>query len=67
MSDLTSKASYTTSTLVTVLGGISLNEFAAITGAVLALATFLVNWRYKHLHYKLKKDGKDADAQNPCD
>lgn len=32
---------------------LNLNELVALGGLVLAAATFLINWRYRHLHYRL--------------
>jgi hypothetical protein len=37
------------------IGGLTANEFAAISGVVIAVAGFVVNWIYKHKHYKLEK------------
>ena len=36
--------------------GLTANEFAAILAAFVALATFLVNWFYRHKHFKLAAD-----------
>lgn len=41
------------SSLGTVAFSLSVNEVVALGGLVLALMTFLINWRYKHLHYRL--------------
>lgn len=35
---------------------LTVNEIVAIAGLVLAALTFLINWRYKHLHYRLAAD-----------
>lgn len=63
MSELTSKASYITSAAVTFGGGLSLNEFVALAGIVLGVGTFLVNWRYKHLHYKMERAKNVAEKK----
>lgn len=44
---------------------LNVNEAVALAGLVLALATFLINWRYKHLHYKLvqKKETNSVAPQ----
>ena len=39
---------------------LNLNELVAIGGLVLAAATCLINWRYKHLHYRLEAAKADA-------
>jgi hypothetical protein len=45
------------SSLGTAAFGLTVNELVAIGGLLLALATFALNWRYKHLHYKLAAKG----------
>ncbi len=46
-------ASYTASGGTVLIAGFTANEVAAIGGLLLALATFLVNWYYRHKHYSL--------------
>ncbi|MGY0794305.1 HP1 family phage holin [Azospirillum argentinense] len=41
------------SSLGTVVFSLNVNELVALGGLVLALLTFVINWRYKHLHYRL--------------
>lgn len=48
----TSIASYVSSGGL-VIFGMTANDFAVIVGVFLAAATFLLNWFYKHQHYKL--------------
>lgn len=36
------------SAVVTVIGGLTLNEWLAVTGIVIGIASFIVNWAYKH-------------------
>lgn len=55
-------ASYTTSGVITIWGGLAINEWLAITGIVLGIGTFIVNMVYKHLHYKLDKNRKISEA-----
>jgi hypothetical protein len=55
----------TVSAYVSSLGlsalSLNLNELVALGGLALAAATFLINWRYKHLHYRLAaKTRKEA-------
>ncbi len=45
---------------------ISFNEMIALAGLAIAAATFLINWRYKHLHYLLDKRARDV-SENPSD
>jgi hypothetical protein len=62
MSDIASKTSYSASAITTVVGGFNLNEVVALVGIALAVGTFLVNWRYKHLHYKIEKARLDETS-----
>lgn len=43
---------------VTGIAAWTVNEIAAIGGLLLAGMTFLVNWYYRHKHYKLSEKGK---------
>lgn len=36
-----------------IIFGMSANDFAVMVGLLLAVATFLLNWFYKHQHLKL--------------
>lgn len=49
-------ASYVTSAL-TVVAGLTINEWVALGGLCLAAATFAVNWYYKHKTFK-RNQGK---------
>ena len=51
----TSIASYTASGSL-VLFGMTANDFAVVIGMFFALATFIINWYYKHKHMKLIED-----------
>ena len=44
----------------------SFNELIALLGLAIAAATFLINWRYKHLHYVLEKETRDG-SERPND
>ena len=60
-----STLSYTTG--LTVAGfSFSFNELIAVAGLVIAAATFVINWRYKHLRYRLEKEALHA-AEKPRD
>lgn len=48
----TSIASYTASGSLMIFG-MSANDFAILFGAALAFGTFVINWVYKHKHFKL--------------
>lgn len=50
-----SQASYAASGGTFVLG-FTFEHWMMLAGFVLGLATFLLNWYYKHKHYKLAKD-----------
>ena len=47
--------SYTTS-VGTAIAGLAFNEWLMLGGMILTAGTFIVNWRYKHLHYKLQRE-----------
>lgn len=49
----TSNTAYIASGLTVAAGGLSFNEWMMLGGFLIALATFLVNWYYRHKHYKL--------------
>ena len=49
-----SKATYTLSGVL-MLFGFTLNDLALILGMVLGVATFCLNWYYKHQTLKVKK------------
>lgn len=52
MDKLTTPISYATSASMTILGGLTINDWLAVTGIVLGIATFAVNWFYKHKQSK---------------
>jgi len=49
--DSTSEVTYVASA-VTVISGLTVNEWGVIIGLVIAVATFAVNWYYKHKTFK---------------
>lgn len=40
---------------VAMIGGLTLNDWAAIIGATVAVLSFLANLVYKHRHYQLAR------------
>ncbi len=56
MTDPTSKASYLSSGLATAIGAITLSQWTAIIGIVLAIGTFLFNIWYKRKLLEYTKD-----------
>ena len=58
IAEVATSASYTLSA-GTVIAGLTINEVAAIGGLVLAIATFAINWIYRHRHYQLAKSQSD--------
>lgn len=48
---------------VAILFGLTANEFAAISGVVIALVGLLVNIYFKHQHLKLARESAKADEQ----
>jgi len=55
MQNATSATSYVTSGSIVGVGAWTANEIATAAGIALGLATFAVNWYYKHKHYQLAK------------
>lgn len=49
----TSTASYAASSGTMLVCSLTTNDIVMFIGAFCALATFAVNWYYKHKHYKL--------------
>ena len=46
---------------VTVVSGLTVNEWGVVCGLLLATLTFLVNWYYRHKTYELaKREQKDG-------
>ena len=56
---ITTVVSYAASGTLMV-GGLAMNELVAIIGLTLAIATFVVNWFYKHKHLQLARESKKA-------
>jgi len=46
---------------VAVVGSLTANDIAMITGAIVAVATFIINWIYKEKMYQLAKRQENAD------
>lgn len=46
-----------------VIFGLTANEFAAISGVVIALVGLLVNIYFKHQHLKIARESAKADEQ----
>lgn len=66
MVDRNTAAAYASSFGISALS-ITVNEFVAVAGLVLAFATFVVNWRYRHLHYRLAaRENKEINLE-PAD
>ena len=61
MDKLTTPVSYVTSATMTVLGGLTINEWMAVIGIILGIATFVVNWFYKHKQFKQAQKSREAD------
>lgn len=50
-----SRIPYAFSGINLAIGGVTLNEAVAVFGVILGIATFVVNWVYKHRDYALKQ------------
>ncbi|MEJ1409385.1 MAG: phage holin [Candidatus Sedimenticola sp. (ex Thyasira tokunagai)] len=60
IADLATGTSYTVSAGTMVVGGLTINEIAAVGGLLLGFATFAVNWVYRHKHFKLAKQDRET-------
>jgi len=56
MSELYSRLSY----FISLMLGLSLNDWAMLVGILTAAGTFIVNWYYKRQHLKLAQHSKFA-------
>ena len=54
MAEVTSTPATYVASAVTVWAGLTLNEWLAVSGIILGVLTFAVNWYYKHKEYKRK-------------
>lgn len=64
---VTAAASYTASAGAAALGIWTLNDIALAVGIFLGIATFVVNWVYKHKHVKLMKQYNDHKKEDDID
>ena len=64
MDSLPSKISYIASGFISSLSFVTTNEFALLFGMLLGLATFIINWIYKHKNYKLNVSVFNRQAKN---
>ncbi|MFE8048636.1 HP1 family phage holin [Brenneria goodwinii] len=56
MEKATSYIAYAVAVFLAWLGKLSPQDFAFITGAIVGIGTFLVNWYYRRKSYLLLKD-----------
>ncbi|WP_058912853.1 phage holin family protein [Entomohabitans teleogrylli] len=64
MDKYTTGASYGWGSFTTMLGAITLNDWAIIVGIACTLGTFLVNSYYKRKDYELRKGNGGQNAEN---
>ncbi|WP_058911150.1 phage holin family protein [Entomohabitans teleogrylli] len=57
MDKYASGSAYGWGSFTTMLGAISLNDWAIIVGIVCTLGTFIVNWYYKRKDYEIRRGG----------
>jgi len=62
-SGVISSVSYATSGGTFMFGALTVNEFAAIVGVILATVTAIINWVYKHKMYKLQLEKAKQERQ----
>lgn len=60
MNDTASAISYSAS-VVTTVAGFTINEWVALGGFLIGVATFAVNWWYKHVQTKILQDQNKQD------
>ncbi|MFL7024270.1 phage holin [Enterovibrio norvegicus] len=60
MNESASAISYSASA-VTTMAGLTFNEWVALGGFLIGVATFAVNWWYKHAQTKIMQDKQDQD------
>ncbi|OIV46837.1 holin [Sodalis sp. TME1] len=54
MDKFTTGSAYSWALVTCLLGAFSLSEWALITGIACTLATFLLNWIYRHKEYRFR-------------
>ena len=62
MAETGSRATYVGGA-ASVFGWMSLNEFAAVGGLVLAVAGFILNWYYKHVADRRAREMHEAEMR----
>jgi hypothetical protein len=62
--DIGSTVSYSAAASLTMIGGFSINEWAAIVGICLGIATFLFNIYWKVTHTERRSYQRDDDETN---
>ncbi|WP_283130784.1 phage holin [Enterovibrio norvegicus] len=60
MSELATPTAYASSFIMTI-AGLTINEWVALGGLFIGVATFAVNWWYKHVQTKIMQDKQDLD------
>ena len=60
MTDKTGTASYAASAAAAGVGALTLQEWAAAIGILLAILTFAVNWHYKRREIDIKRSAEEA-------
>jgi len=51
---------------VTILAGLSLSDWGVLIGIVIAIATFGMNWYYKHQAFNLMRQKRSTDCPDVC-
>ncbi|EON87820.1 MULTISPECIES: HP1 family phage holin [Plesiomonas] len=60
MEKITTAMSYGLALFLAWLGGLTVQDVAFLTGTVLGVGTFFVNWYYRRKTYQIFKDKSDA-------
>lgn len=50
--------------IVTVVGGLTLNDWGVIMGIIFGLFTIVMNWYYKQKDYELRKQALENERLN---
>lgn len=62
MEKYTTGSAYGWGAFTTMLGALSLNDWALVIGIVCTLSTFGVNWYYKRKEFQMKFEVNNADV-----
>ncbi len=62
MDKYSSGSSYWFGGITTMLGALSLNEWAVLIGIICTVGTFVVNWHYKRKEFQLREKANESSS-----